>query len=561
MKLRRKWPAICIFCIFLLFDVVMIASCSYFSGLFPSENIMWYVGGFTVLSVLIMGVLTFLLGRVCDMLNVEELSRKTGFKILYGILLAGIVIGSVYYRVDMLARNTGIPTGKLSLYDNAIVHGVKIQESDLLSVIYSKLLGFVLLFTGNKISVAFFFEVFLFTVFIICGAFAVRMLLGKTASLVFAAYTSFMPLFSDNIRNLKLSTEYLFLALFGIELLFVAFYLKGIAKKAYSSGLWVIWYLIVGVVVGFMTYADAGTFIMILPLLLAALFIHDSELKKEIGRLLFVLLGAVLTFGGMIIQEAGFMQADVTLAKWASYYFHNLNTFSMFWTYTDYKVIYLITLVAMSGVIVGFWRNKVVEQVSPWLLSLLIVFATVPFMGATRMNDQMLVTIYYAFILACVAALICLSSDRVLRNAEDTEDIEEYEEEEIPASEQSGIAHVVEPDNAPEPKPEPKPEPEPKTEPKPEPKPEPKKNEPRFVPEGMVVPVDDDDETPREREPRMKMPKFEGTISLNRKEINDALKAEEAKKRAKKRQERRNAAAERKDDFDIAFKEGDDFDI
>ena len=226
MKLRRQWPAICIFCVFLLFDVVMIASCSYFSGLFPSQDIYLYVGGFTVLSVLIMGVLTFLMGRVCDSLGVEALSKKVGFKVLYGILLAGIVTGGVFYRVDILYRTTMFPSGKMSLYDNAVIHGVRVQETDLLSILYSRLLGFILLFTGNKISVAFFFEVFLFTVFIICGAFAVRMLLGKTASLVFAAYTAFMPLFSDNTRYLKLSTEYLFLVLFGIELLIIAFSLS-----------------------------------------------------------------------------------------------------------------------------------------------------------------------------------------------------------------------------------------------------------------------------------------------------------------------------------------------
>ena len=290
MKLRRQWPAICIFCVFLLFDVVMIASCSYFSGLFPSKDIYLYVGGFTVLSVLIMGVVTFLLGRVCDAIGAEELSRKIVFKILYGITLVGIIIGSVVYRVNLLFRTTAIPSGKITLYDNAAVHGVKIQETDLLSILYSKLLGFVLLFTGNKISVAFFFEVFLFTVFIICGAFAVRMLLGKTASLVFAAYTAFMPLFSDNTRMAKLSTEYLFLVLFGIELLVVSFYIKGAAKKAYNSRVWVIWYLLAGVVVGFMSYVDFGTFVTILPLIIAVPFIHDTEVKSELIRLAFVFL-------------------------------------------------------------------------------------------------------------------------------------------------------------------------------------------------------------------------------------------------------------------------------
>ena len=83
----------------------------------------------------------------------------------------------------------------------------------------------------------------------------------------------------------------------------------------------------------------------------------------------------------------------------------------MFWTYTDHKVIYLVTAVAMSGVMVGFWKNRNFEKISPWLVSMLLIFATVPFMGATRMNTQVFVTVYYAFILACVADLITTHAD------------------------------------------------------------------------------------------------------------------------------------------------------
>ena len=66
------------------------------------------------------------------------------------------------------------------------------------------------------------------------------------------------------------------------------------------------------------------------------------------------------------------------------------------------------------------------------------------------------------------------------------------------------------------------------------------KEEQRFVPEGMVLPMETEaDLGERDEAPRMKMPKFEGTISIDRKEIEQALK----------------------DDFDIPFKPGDDFDF
>ena len=72
----------------------------------------------------------------------------------------------------------------------------------------------------------------------------------------------------------------------------------------------------------------------------------------------------------------------------------------------------------------------------------------------------------------------------------------------------------------------------------------------RFVPEGMVLPEDDDDGTPNEA-PKMKMPEFKGKIALER----------NGEKRDIRRKKQPPKTISRKDDFDIAFKPGDDFDI
>ena len=109
---------------------------------------------------------------------------------------------------------------------------------------------------------------------------------------------------------------------------------------------------------------------------------------------------------------------------------------------------------------------------------------------------------------------------------------------------------------------------------------EPKMEEPkqsggkgRFVPEGMVLPEDDEDV---DLTPRMKIPEFTGTISLaeTARQVNEKLKVQEKKEVKKvedkkgevqKTEERKNKASAaskpRKDDFDIAIKPGDDFDI
>ncbi|MBQ8030279.1 MAG: hypothetical protein IJ260_01885 [Butyrivibrio sp.] len=564
----------------------MVASLCFFLGLFPSDKAIYYSGGVALLSALVMSVVTVLLSKLSDAIGFKALGEKTFFNVLYSCLIVLIIAASFYYRVEILSSTAGDIGGKYSLYENAMIGGQNVTaEYDLLSILYSAILKGILIFTGNIISVPFFFQIACFTLFMICSYFTVKKLLGRAAAFVFMAYVAFMPVFTTSFTGLTLSTDYLFMAMFAIEFLVVALYIRGAYKGSYTSAGYLIWYFFVGIVVGFMAYVDAGTIIMILPFLVAVLFLCGRDYRYDLVRLIITVLVAVITFFLMIAQELGFVMLPERLDNWASYYFHNLNTFSMFWIYTDHKILYLITAVAMSGVIVGFWKNRNFERVSPWLLSMLFIFATVPFMGATRMNTQAFVTVYYAFILGCVASLIITPSDEVgeyiepelsEEELEKMEEMSEAADEEIPDKEQvdesadddrmdevsaseektvddSNITtalvtpeedvHAVTPDNViPY---EPEPEPEPVKEPAPEPK---RVKEPRFVPEGMVLPEDDEDV---DLTPRMKMPAFDKVSDLG----------ENGKLKVKSKQGKQAKAPEPKDDFDIAFTDGDDFDI
>ncbi len=411
MKLKRTVPAVCIWVVFIIFDIVMIASSSFFLDLFPKPNRLAYSIIFTILGVFVMSVIMILAGRCSDAFDAYSLPGKTSFRITYHIVIALIIISSICYRVHLLGTASANITGKMSLYENAMVGGTPQPEYDLLSFVYSAILRFILLFTGNIISVPFYYQLACFAIFMVCGFITVYKLLGYAAAFVFTAYVAYMPVFTPHFTGLLLSTDYLFMAMFGIELLAVALFLRGANRGIYTSNVYILWYLVVGIVVGFMAYLDAGTIMMILPFLLAILVMHKKNFKDEATRLLWVVFAAVVTFTAMFCQEQGVIMANIRLANWASYYFHNLNTFSMFWAYTDYKIVYLITVIVMSGVIVGFWKNRHIEKISPWLLSMLFIFATVPFMGPTRMNTQVFVTVYYAFILGCVASLITLPAD------------------------------------------------------------------------------------------------------------------------------------------------------
>ena len=262
-----------------------------------------------------------------------------------------------------------------------------------------------------------------------------------------------MPVFSDGLRNVRVDTDDLFYLLFGLELLILAIYLKTDSDGAYNKKVFVygLWFLLVGAVIGFMTYVDAGTLIVILPFLLAGLFIVKNSVASEIFRLLFILVGGLTAFFGMIFQEGGANGFDQVLYNWSQYFFKNINTFNTFWTYTNYKIEYLATFVAMTGIIVGFWRNRRYEKVTPWLLSTMIVFFATPFFGATRTNSETMLTVFFGFVLGAVVSLITMESHENALLSE----IEEYKDEEDTSAEAPEQAPypehlVVKPETMPE---------------------------------------------------------------------------------------------------------------
>lgn len=589
MKLKRMWPGLCILIVFILFDVVMVASSSFFSGLFPLNDMrLTYSIALTVLGVLIMSILTFLLGRICDHIDLRELSETIGVKVIYVLMLIAIFVGGVFYRLDAISRSTASPAGKLSLYENAQVGNTLVNgEYDLLSIVYSSLLRCVLFFTGNKLLVSYFFQIALFMIFVVLGTVTARLLLGKAAAVTFAAYTSFMPIFVEDLSKCIIGTNELFLVLLGIELLVISIYLKNISDGKYTSGWFVLWFIFVGIVVGFMTYLDAGTIVAVLPLLLSALFMAGDYEHKGPFSFIFVVLAGVVTFFAMIVQEAGFSMFVPVLKNWGQYYFRNVMTFSMFWTYTNYKIIYVITFIVMSGVLVGFFRNKNFGRVSPWLLSTILVFMATPFFGATRMNDQLVVTIFFAFVIACVVSLITLTKKEAVYKFTADEDKSDLQRE---AESMVTGTKVVEPDvrikekvaetesipveEIPKEHTDGTPVESTSKETEASVSKKSEENAPRFVPEGMVLPMGSEDEMDIEKS-NMKMPEFKGKIALNSGRVKDdfdkdkmKMSKEEIKRAHPTKHIDRNKLKNKvrpeeikRDDFDLPYKEGDDFDI
>ncbi|MCR5558002.1 MAG: hypothetical protein K6F75_10635 [Butyrivibrio sp.] len=512
---------------------------------------------------------------MADVIYADEMGRTVTGKSLHAVAMTATIIAGAFYRFDIMGSLTAVPGGKLSLYEDAMVGAAASTEYDLLSILYSRLLNLLLRFTGNKMLFAYYFQVVLFMLFVAVAAEAVRMLLGKVASLCFALFVSFMPVFLDSLLRAIISTDELFYLMYGLEILIIANYLHLDSKHKYESKAWIIWFVIVGCAVGFMTYVDAGSFVVILPLLLSGLFIIDNDVVLEIIRLVIILISGFAVFVGMIFQEGGMAGFDTVLLKWSNYFFKNINTFNTFWTYTNYKIEYLVTFIVMSGVLVGFWKNRIFERVTPWLFGTMLVFFAAPFFGATKMNSQVMLTIYFGFVLACVTSLIVTNklegkpkaeNVAVSEDEETNEDTPDETDEPKDSGEKSEKTAGESPETSGEKggmqvvTPEKVVEHENVVEPEKVVAPEQIENTnaafegyaKRYVPEGMVLPEGAEDEMDTAKS-KMKMPEYKGTIALDKKkpEIQKEKPVEKPKK----------AVSSRKDDFDLPLRPGDDFDI
>ena len=148
--------------------------------------------------------------------------------------------------------------------------------------------------------------------------------------------------------------------------------------------------------------------------------------------------GTVLTFLIMMLQEAGFGHVPTVFSNWLSYYFHTFDTSFLdqpFFIFPDFKLPYLITLVVMSGVFAGYLRSKDAENIIPWLFGMLYLFIMQPTLGKTRVTSQFMVTMYYGFIIGCVAMLTSHGPKK------ETDIVEEDEELDEDAERENGYAY------------------------------------------------------------------------------------------------------------------------
>ncbi|MCR4903047.1 MAG: hypothetical protein K6A23_09320, partial [Butyrivibrio sp.] len=398
MKLRKTLLGFCIWGIYTVFTIFLIAYSAYSSKLLSDDQTILYTTVFTVLSVLVVAVVTFLSGKVKDTYFYKDYTNDRLSKLLFGVASLLLMAASVIYRLYIVFNSSLSLSGNTFLYEAAMVGSdSKMPKSDLLSYVYSNVLKFILGFTGNAEIVAPVYQVFIQMLMIVLVFFALRITMGRIAAFVGTAYISFMPVFVTGFFNIyALNLFYLF---FAAELFVVALFAKGEADRVYNNPVFYVWFVFVGVTLGFMLFIDAGTAVAFV-FLLATLFLADVDLKNVLLHLLTVVLSAGAMFAIMLVQQAGFSGFADSYNMWHDQYFKSLSMLALFTFYNDYAYLYLATMIAMGIAIIGFFRGGKKERISPWLLITVLVAIIIPFLGSTRMNSQFMVTLFYGIAIA-----------------------------------------------------------------------------------------------------------------------------------------------------------------
>ena len=549
MKLKKTWLGLCVWGIYTIFTVFLIAYSAYTLGLLPNDSKIAYTVGFTVLSLLAVGVITFLFCKLNDFIVYDSNVSQKALNVLFIIASVVIIAGAAVYRIHIINSAAVSLSGNVDLYEVAKIGAEgQISKADLLSYVYSNVLKFILGFTGNSDIVVPVFQAVIQMIALVTVFFAIYITMGRMAALVGAAYFGFVPVFVSDFYEVY--AKNIFFMLFGVELLLLAIFIKNESQDT-PAGLWSYLYLVLtGAACGFMLFIDAGT-MMVVVFLIAALFVVDSDVKKGLLHDLVILISAAVLFFVMLLQQGGIAGLADSYNAWHVQYFKSLSTLALFTFYNDYKYMYLVTMILMGIASIAFYRGGRKERVTPWLMLTVLMAFIIPFLGSTRLNCQFVVTLFYGIAISAGVSCITFKGVDMMteeENATNQEEIVEQESldsKEIVEQESSDskeavarksfdskeirgtgtMREIVVPETR-----------------------VPKEQKVRYVPEGMVVPEGQEDEEDFTYPSKMKMPEFKDSAPIA---LNRPAKAKE------------DAASEKKKKYDFAIetKDGDDFAI
>lgn len=261
-----------------------------------------------------------------------------------------------------------------------VSNGTIYQTAHGITNLYVGVLHLVFLFFGNMIEAGYWLQIGL--LFLAFGALylAVRRMTGRTAAFMMLLFGTFSP--SVRIQALNLSPEILFLFLYSVALLVIAFCLK-------SDRQTMVKWLFAGIPIGLLSYLDVMGVTLIF--FAAGIFLVDRidegrNLKKKTKLFFMALLGALAGFGGALLADiffSGSSPVDI-LSAVGELYKPGFPSIFVFTSMESVGLDVIVLLCIMTFGIFSFWCNHWSDELEIWVLAILAALVLLFFQMPTQ---------------------------------------------------------------------------------------------------------------------------------------------------------------------------------
>ncbi|SEK27975.1 hypothetical protein SAMN04487770_101100 [Butyrivibrio sp. ob235] len=548
MKLEKTWMGICVWVIYFVGMLFAIGVTGFVSGLFPYYGRYYVAGGFIIACLAASALIGFLanlaVSKVISSTAISEYKKPLWLEIFLplAIIIAGIII---FGYTSALINDY---TGNMNLYNSAVVaaSGQETLSGGMADRAYVGCLKVFMGFLGNSLNSAYMLNLVLRIFMVIFLYISLRKALGLIPAFLGAASVVAIPTFGYSLKTID--SMHLIGMTFFLLLMLTVFYVKGFTKNSCNRWYYKIFSILLGAFFGLMIYLEASS-AAIIVFLVAAWVLSDMycETFNICLNEIILLVSGVLSFGGMLILEGGYDNIPDTYFHWTWRFFgYNENAWLLMVkssAYNTYLAFGLLTLALIPAVLYLIKRDT---KICPLLMLSVLGIVCSVFLGDTIANSEVMIVAFVVIMISCgISAIIHVREFEPVEKTEKTEKTEEPET----------IENIEKMNDS-------------------------KEKTPRYVPEGMVLPVGEEDEEDIAPHFNMNRPemaaigilsvgtavaadkmasKTEENVSQPLTEIEEDSVEEPANESVEASTE--EPSAERKDDFDLNIAPDDDFDI
>lgn len=263
---------------------------------------------------------------------------------------------------------------------NVVSNGTIYRTAHGITNLYVGVLHLLFLLFGNMIEAGYWLQIGLLFLAFAALYLAVRRMTGRTAAFMMLLFGVFSP--SVRIQALSLSPEILFLFLYSVVLLLIAFCLKSDRQTGVK-------WLFAGIPIGLLSYLDVMGVTLIFfaaGIFLVGRLDEGRNLWKKAKLFLVALLGMLAGFGGALFADiffSGSRPMDILPAMGELY----MPSFPQIFAFTSMESVGLdviVLLCIMTFGIFSFWCNPWSDELEIWMLGIFSVLALLLFQMPTQ---------------------------------------------------------------------------------------------------------------------------------------------------------------------------------